>query len=76
MARVINPAALEEIRVLVGISQRELSRRAGLHPGSLNAIVAGKHPVTPVTQRKLADVLGVKLDAITIPVPEPEEAAS
>ena len=71
MARVINAAALENMRKLVGISQRELGRRAGLHPGSVNSIVAGKHPVTPETQRKLADALGVPLDAITIPVPEP-----
>ena len=76
MARVLNLAALEEIRELVGISQRELGRRAGLHPGSVSNIMAGKHPVTPETQRKLANALGVKLAAITIPVPEPEEVAS
>lgn len=76
MARAINPAALTMARELIGLSQRELGRRAGLHPGSVNAIEAGKHPVTPATQRKLADVLGVKLDAITIPVPEPEGVAS
>jgi len=76
MARVINPAALRAMRKLVGISQRELSRRAGLHPNSVSNIEGDKHPVTPETQRKLADALGVKLDAITIPVPEPEEVAS
>jgi transcriptional regulator with XRE-family HTH domain len=76
MARVLNPAALIAMCDLVGISRRELGRRAGLHPGSVSNIVNGKHPVTPETQRKLADVLGVKLDAITIPVPEPEEVAS
>ena len=76
MARAINPPALREIRQLVGISQRELGRRAGLGSGSVNNIEAGKHPVTPETQRKLADVLGVALDAITIPVPDREEVAS
>jgi transcriptional regulator with XRE-family HTH domain len=76
MARAINPSALQEIRKLVGLTQRELSRRAGLHPGTVNSIEAGAYPITPATQRKLADVLGVKLDAITIPVPEPEEVAS
>ena len=76
MARAINPAALTAMRELVGISQKELGRRAGLHPNSVSNIEAGKHPVAPDTQRKLADVLGVKLDAITIPVPEPEEVKS
>jgi transcriptional regulator with XRE-family HTH domain len=76
MARALNPAALREMRKLVGISQQELSRRAGLHPNSVSNIEGGKHPVTPETQRKLADALGVKLDSITIPVPEPEEVAS
>ena len=74
MARVINPAALKAMRQLVGLSQSELSRRAGLHRGTVNSIEAGRYPVTPATQRKLADVLGVKLDAITIPVIEPEPA--
>jgi len=71
MARVINPAALRDMRQLVGLSQRELGRRAGLHPNSISNIEAGKHPITPELQRTLADVLGVKLDSITIPVPEP-----
>jgi len=76
MARVLNPAAVTAMCDLIGISQRELGRRAGLHPGSISNIMAGKHAVSSATQRKLADVLGVKLDAITIPVPEPEEVAS
>ena len=76
MARVINPSALRTIRELVGISQRELSRRAGLHAGTLNSIEAGAYTITPALQRKLADLLGVKLDAITSPVPEPEDVAS
>ena len=76
MARLINPSALREIRQLVGLSQRELSRRAGLAGGTVNSIEAGAYPITPATQRRLADALGVKLDAITIPVPEPEEVAS
>ena len=76
MPRVINPAALRELRLAIGIGQRELGRRAGLHPGSITNIEAGKHAVTPETQRILADTLGVSLDAITIPVPEPEAATA
>jgi transcriptional regulator with XRE-family HTH domain len=76
MARVINPAALRDMRKLVGISQRELSRRAGLHPNSVSNIETGKHLVIPETQRALADALGVALDSITSPVPEPVRAMS
>ena len=76
MARAINPAALTMARELVGLSQSELSRRAGLHRSSVQRIEKGEHPITPETQRKLADVLGVPLDAITIPVPEPDGVAS
>ena len=76
MARVLNPAALREMCDLVGISRKELGRRAGLHPGSMSNIIAGKHSVSPDTQRKLADALGVSLDSITIPVPDREEVAS
>jgi transcriptional regulator with XRE-family HTH domain len=76
MARVLNLAALQDMCDLAGISRRELGRRAGLHPGSISNIMAGKHPVTPETQRRLADALGVKLASITISVPEPEEVAS
>lgn len=76
MARAINPAALTMARELVGLSQSELSRRAGLHRGSVHRIEKGEHPITPQTQRALADALGVKLDAITTVVPDPEPVAS
>lgn len=71
MARALNPAALREMRCLVGITQKELGRRAGLHENSVTNIEGGKHDVTPETQRKLADALGVTLDSITSPVHEP-----
>lgn len=70
MPRAINPAALREIRDLVGISQRELARRCGIWQGTVTNIERGKHGVSPELMRKLADELGVKLDAITIPLPE------
>ena len=76
MSRVINPAALRELREAIGLSQGELGRRSGLHPRSITNIEGGKHAVTPQTQRALATALGVSLDAITIPVPEPETASA
>lgn len=78
MARIINAPALREIRRLVGISQRELARRCGLNESTVTSIELGRHGVSPTVMRKLADHLGVPLDAITIavPEPEPEKAAS
>ena len=70
MARAINPAALREIRELVGISQTELARRGGVRQGTLSNIEHGRHGVSPELARKLANALGCSLDAITNPVPE------
>jgi transcriptional regulator with XRE-family HTH domain len=70
MARAINPAALREIRSLVGISGRELGRRCGISESTVTNIELAKHGVSPELMRRFADVLGVPLDAITSPVPE------
>jgi transcriptional regulator with XRE-family HTH domain len=76
MPRAINPAALREIRQLVGVSQAELARRVGINRATLANIELGKHGVSPPVMRKLANALGSSIDAITIPMPEPEPAAS
>ena len=76
MARTINAAALREIRELVGIDQRELAARCGISQGAISNIECGKHGVSPEVMRKFATALGVSLDAITIPLPRPEAAAS
>ena len=74
MPRAINPAALREIRSLIGISGRELARRCGISEGTVTNIECGKHGVSPELMRKIAISLGCSLDAITIPLPEPEHA--
>jgi transcriptional regulator with XRE-family HTH domain len=76
MARAINPAALREIRTLVGLSQRELARRCEISETTVTNIERDKHGVSPALMRKLADQLGVAIDAITVPVPEPEAATA
>lgn len=70
MARAINRTALREIRDLVGVTRRELGSRCGVAGGTITNIELGKHGCSPELQRKLADALGVKLDAITVPVIE------
>ena len=74
MARAINTAALREIRELVGISQRELGRRCGISETTVTNVERNKHGVSPTLMRKFADELGVPLDAITSPIPEPVKA--
>jgi transcriptional regulator with XRE-family HTH domain len=70
MARALNPAALREIRDLVGLTQRELASRSGITQGTVTNLERGIHGASPALVRKFADVLGVRLDAITSPVPE------
>ena len=70
MPRAINPAALREIRDLVGIGQRELAARCEVSQQAISNAERGKHGVSPELMRKLASALGVALDAITIPVPD------
>lgn len=70
MARAINPAALREIRELVGIDQHELARRCGIAQGTVSNIERRKHGVSPELTRKLATALGCSIDAITQAVPE------
>lgn len=74
MARVINPKALRDIRELVGIGQGDLAGRCGITQGALSNIERDKSGVSPELMRKLANELGVSLDSITIPVPEPQSA--
>lgn len=74
MARAINPAALREIRELVGISGRELGRRCGISETTVGNIERAKHGVSPELMRKIATALGCSIDAITIPLPD--QAAS
>lgn len=74
MPRAINGVALREIRDLVGIDQRELASRCGVAQGTISNIEHGKHGVSPELMRKLADALGVALDAITVPRAEHADA--
>lgn len=69
MARRLNGVALRTTRDLVGISRRELARRTGVAGATITNLELGNHGASPQVMRKLADALGVPLDAITIPVP-------
>lgn len=61
--RFHGPAA-RAVRVTAGIRQAELARRVGISRSHLANIEKGKQPSLFVAM-KIADALGVKLDAIT-----------
>lgn len=70
MARKTNGAAVKGLREALGIRQGIFARDVGVSAGYLSNIEAGrKQPDAAVTKR-MADRLGVTVDAITYPVPE------
>lgn len=74
MQRRTNGAAIRAIREALGIPQQDLGARAGISRSHMNKIEQGAEQPGPETARRLADELGVTLDAITYPAPEPVSA--
>lgn len=64
--RVANGDAIREIRRLVGYSVTDLARRIERSRAYVSNIEAGRKQPAPETLRRIADVLGVPLSAITI----------
>jgi transcriptional regulator with XRE-family HTH domain len=75
MPRAINGAALREIRALTGLSGRELARRAGISETTVTNIERDKHGVSPAVMRRLADALGVSVEAISSPAAPAQASA-
>lgn len=65
--RKINGASVRVIREALGIRHRDLVTRVGFTAGTLTHIERGARQVSAETQRKIADALGVPLEAITYP---------
>lgn len=72
--RQANGASIRALREAVGIRHAVLARDAGISPGYLSNIEAGRKHPAPSVVRAIATRLGVPLDAITY-VP-PGEAVS
>lgn len=69
-SRLLNGETVKEMRKALGIPQAEFARDVIVSAGYLCNIEAGrKQPDAPVV-RRIADRLGVSLDAITYPVAE------
>lgn len=76
-ARRLNGQAVREFRIAYGIGLRELAEAIGKSPGHVTRIEQGHRTTTPAGMRKIADRLGVPLDAITYVIDtEGDEAAA
>lgn len=70
--RKLNGASVRVIRELSGISLTDLAARVGIAKASLSNVERGIYGTSPETNRKLAEAMGVPLEAITYPVADSE----
>jgi transcriptional regulator with XRE-family HTH domain len=66
--RETNGAAVKAMREALGVPQGVLARDVTVSQGYLSNIEAGRKQPDPAVTRRIADRLGVPLDAITYPV--------
>lgn len=66
--RKVNGSAVRALRKAIGIKQVDLALRANVTSGTLSRIESGSRQPSPSVTRKLADGLGVAMEAITYPV--------
>lgn len=73
-ARLTNGTAVRALREALGVKHGKFAVDCLISPGYLTNIEAGRKQPAPDVTRRIADRLGVELDAITYPAPG-EEAA-
>lgn len=76
MKRVVNGATVRALRDALGIPQTDLAARVGLSPSSLSHLEKSNRQVAAEHQRRIADELGVSLDAISMSVPTDTKRAA
>ena len=74
MQRRVNGPAIRAIRQGQGMLQAELARRSQISPSHMNKIESGKEKPKIETAVRVAQALGVHIDAIA-PVVEPVPAS-
>ena len=65
-SRVIDPEALRRAMTRAKLTQAELARRADLHPSAISHILLGESGGSFRTITRLAQVLGTKVQTITV----------
>ena len=68
--RASNGAAIKAIREAVGVTQQDFAKRVGVNPSTLSNIESGTYRASPALARRIADELGVPLDAVTTVITE------
>ena len=76
MPRKTNGATVRVVRKALGISLTSLAARAQLSKSYLSDVETGAYQPSPDVVQRLAAELGVPVDAITYPVPEPAESVA
>jgi putative transcriptional regulator len=64
--------SVRDLRLKAILTQEELAERVGLSRATVQAIEAGRHVPTPLTQERLAQFFGVARSDL---FPEPEKVA-
>lgn len=72
--KVLGPA-VRAIRTAIGIKHGEFAIRCLITPGYLTNIESGRKQPAPDVARRIAEQLGVDLDAITYVIPGARDAA-
>jgi len=67
-SRKINGATVRALREALGIKHGDFALRCGFTPSFLSHVEAGAKQPSAAVARKIADELGVPLDAVTYPV--------
>lgn len=75
MKRMTHGPAVRAIREALGIKHGEFAIRSDMSPGYLTNIESGRKQPSPAAAKRIADQLGVPLDAITYVVEGREVAA-
>lgn len=68
--------AIRAIREALGIKHGEFAIRCDMSPGYLTNIESGRKQPSPAASKRIADQLGVPLDAITYVVGDTTKAAA
>lgn len=68
-SRRVNGGGVRAVREALGIAHGKFAVRCDISPGYLSNIEKGAKQPSPAVARRMADELGVPLDAITYPVP-------
>jgi transcriptional regulator with XRE-family HTH domain len=75
MARKANGAAIKALREALGLTQETVAQRVGVSRVAISLVESGGGMTAP-NLRRVAEALGVPMDAVSSGETEPAEAAS